>query len=248
MDPLSQRILFFDTETTSKALFGQPASHPDQPHIVQLAAILTNQAGREVAAINTLIRPDGWTISAEAADVHGISQETCDLYGVPLGAAMQLFLGLASQADLLVAHNLDFDRLVVDAAAYRVGVQMKPLPGFCTMHGSAPVCRIPSNNGRPGWKWPRLNEAYRHFFGRDLAGAHNAFADARACRDVFFGLHGVRKDGDLQSAAEMALRALYAYRQYDEAMAKDGRGLYDSTYETVHAIPALERALGESAT
>jgi hypothetical protein len=43
-------ILFFDTETNGLTLNDQPASHPAQPHLVQLAAILTEDGGREVAS------------------------------------------------------------------------------------------------------------------------------------------------------------------------------------------------------
>lgn len=56
-------IIFYDTETTGLPLWREPSEHPDQPHIV------------EIASMNALIRPDGWTISPEAAAIHGISQE-----------------------------------------------------------------------------------------------------------------------------------------------------------------------------
>ena len=42
--------------------------------------------------------------------------------------------------------------------------------------------------GMTGYKRPSLTETYRHFFGRDFDGAHDAMADVRACRDVYFAL------------------------------------------------------------
>jgi hypothetical protein len=41
--------LFFDTETTGLANFQQEANHPSQPRLVQLAAILTDEACEEIS-------------------------------------------------------------------------------------------------------------------------------------------------------------------------------------------------------
>lgn len=58
-------FLFFDTETTGLK----------SPHIVQLAALLTEEDGRECARLNVIIQPEGWTIPDEAAAVHGITTD-----------------------------------------------------------------------------------------------------------------------------------------------------------------------------
>lgn len=42
--------------------------------------------------------------------------------------------------------------------------------------------------GMKGFKSPNLQEAYKHFFGVEFEGAHDAMADVRACKDVFFKL------------------------------------------------------------
>ena len=38
------------------------------------------------------------------------------------------------------------------------------------------------------YKWPTLAEAYRHFTGKELEGAHDALVDSEACLVVFRGL------------------------------------------------------------
>ena len=184
--------LFFDTETTGKYNFGAGVGHPTQPYLVQLAAILTDDAGKERAAFHTIIKPDGWTVPLEAAQIHGISTEIAESCGLPLAEAMSCFYGLASIADELVAHNSAFDVAVLSTVFARL-----QLTGFqslftdkritCTMLGSTDFCRIP---GRRGYKWPSLQEAHCHFYGQRFDGAHDAMADTRACLRVAFALKG----------------------------------------------------------
>ena len=44
----------------------------------------------------------------------------------------------------------------------------------------------PKRNGQ--WKWPKLEECVRHFFGETLVGAHDALTDVRATARVFYHL------------------------------------------------------------
>lgn len=37
-------------------------------------------------------------------------------------------------------------------------------------------------------KFPKLTEAYKHFTGKPLEGAHGAMADTQACLDVWFAI------------------------------------------------------------
>lgn len=164
-------ILFFDTETTGKADFKRRGKPEAQPRIVQLAAILTDDSGKEKACLNVIIKPDGWSVPKEAAD--------------PMFSALSLFNNLALQAGTLIAHNIDFDHLVTSCEYLRLG---KEFPShallFCTMHATTPVCKLPGNYG--DFKWPKLEESYRHLLGKELDGAHDALADVRGCAAVYF--------------------------------------------------------------
>jgi DNA polymerase III epsilon subunit-like protein len=185
--PDAKPILFFDTETTGMLVRGLPADDPAQPRVVQLAAVLADAGGDVIAQLSTLIRPDGWTVSEGARDVHGISTDRCAAYGVPIAAAVGLFDALCGVAGELVAHNLSFDERVLGAEYGRLG---RPdfaggLVGFCTMQAATPVCRLP---GRQGFKWPTLAEAHRHLIGTDFVDAHDALADVLACMRCYFEL------------------------------------------------------------
>lgn len=184
--------LFFDTETTGKANFKAPPNHPSQPHIVQLAAILFTDEAEEVGSLNAIIKPEGWLIPAEAAAIHGITTEKALACGIPAMSALAVFSNFLHYADLLCAHNIDFDLLVTQVALIRLpgnGAQkcfdkLDNIETFCTMHATTLLCKLPGNYG--DYKWPKLTEAHKHLFGTDVEGAHDAMADVRACARIYF--------------------------------------------------------------
>lgn len=186
--------LFFDTETTGLPDQRMPPSHESQPHICQLGVIVTDREGRVKAELNTLIRPDGWTIPPTASAIHGITQADAERYGLSIKGALSIFARLLKSSERVVAHNIGFDLFMLEVEHHRTGVPME-LPGkmACTMESSVNVVKCPPTErmlakGMTGYKNPNLSETYRHFFGRDFDGAHDAMADVRACRDVFFEL------------------------------------------------------------
>ena len=194
--------LIFDTETAGLPIKGAPPGDPRQPHLVQLAALLTEDDGTERAAINLIIRPQGWTIPAEVAAIHGITTEIAERCGVTLNLAMLTFESLYRRADTLVAHNIGFDWLILLTARKRAGWppmrREDALPQFCTMAASTPHCRLPPTErmvaaGMSGFKAPKLIEAYRHFFGEDFQGQHDASADVRACARVYLHLQQIKE-------------------------------------------------------
>ncbi|MDP1931944.1 MAG: 3'-5' exonuclease [Gammaproteobacteria bacterium] len=188
-------ILFFDTETTSLPLWKEPSDHPDQPHLVQLAAILVNPDTREmIAFMDVIIKPDGWTIPEETIAIHGITNERALSEGIPETEALDMFLSLHSQCGIRVAYNESFDARIVGIASFRYAAvdvidAWKDAPAQCAMKMAKPICKIPApaNARRFGpYKNPTLTEAYKHFTGAELVGAHSAMTDAKACMEVYF--------------------------------------------------------------
>jgi DNA polymerase III subunit epsilon len=182
-------LLFFDTETS-----GLPRSHhapvsdlANWPRIVQIAWQLTDQQGTTQQAVEAIIRPDGFSIPADAARVHGITTARALTEGQLLPQVLNQFLAALRQADTLIAHNLAFDEKVLGAELLRCGLP-NPLPTLqrhCTMEASTALCQLP---GRYGYKWPRLDELHQHLFGRGMGAAHNALVDVEACARCFFEL------------------------------------------------------------
>lgn len=204
-------LLAFDTETTGFPRKHLPLGDPAQPHLVQLAALLLDDDGADRGAINFIIQPDGWEIPADVAAIHGITTEIAMTTGVPLAVALAAFNALAARAGLFVAHNIGFDIDICNIAAMRADAPqpldpLGPERQFCTMAAASPVCRMPPTAkmaaaGFTKFKPPKLSEAYLHFFGEPLIGAHDALVDVRACARIYFALKTIER-----AAAENAAR------------------------------------------
>lgn len=182
-------FLVFDTETSGLPLFDQPSDDPAQPHVVDIAISLFDRTGLEIDRFDAIVNP-GVPIPPEVAAIHGITTEICEAEGIPPPLAWQRFIEMVAQAEVLVGHNVSFDIRMMRIMAARVTGQKwdNPKPTFCTMHRSTRHCRIPSPRARHehDFKWPRLTEAVKHFFGEDMVDSHRARPDCDAAARIFF--------------------------------------------------------------
>lgn len=194
-------IMVFDVETTGLPLWNEPSEDPRQPHLVQVAALLVDADTRQVlSTLDVIVRPDGWLIPEDVAQVHGITTERAAALGVPESLALELLLALHEQCELRVAHNEPFDMRMVRIAIKRhlddpdaLADAWKAAPTACTQRLSTPILQLPPTDrmraaGRNHFKSANLGEAYRFFFGEDFDGAHNALADVQACMRVYFAI------------------------------------------------------------
>lgn len=195
-------ILAFDTETTGLPDFRARSDAPQQPHLVQFAAVLLDDDWTERACVSLIVQPNGWTIPAEVAAIHGITTEIATLYGVPEAHVVSIYHALQERASMLVAHNISFDLRIMRIAMMRSNwtrehiEAMEGASSFCTMKAATPILNLPPTEkmraaGFTKPKPPKLEECIRHFFGEDLAGAHDALVDVRACVRVYRALQGV---------------------------------------------------------
>lgn len=181
--------LFFDTETTGMALFGEPPSHKGQPHMVQLGAILSTED--EINhRFSILVEPIDWSFDPKAVAVHGITEERARKYGLPESAVVEMFIAMMRKADVLICHNVSFDAKIMAAAIHRywgpVFDHFMEFPKVCTMEGSTEFCGIPGRYGKK--KWPRLSELHMKLFNEPFEGAHDALNDIEATRRCYYEL------------------------------------------------------------
>lgn len=181
---MPKTALFFDTETTGFK------SATYSPRIVQLAAILQDiETKRILQEVNVMIKTEGINIPAEVVKVHGITNDLADTYGIDDLAADYIFLDMVLNADVLVAHNIKFDVEMVDLNLPHTAAVMSRKQLYCTMINSKEIVGPLPTGGHMGKKkYPKLSEAYMFFFGKPFDNAHDAMADVRACRDVYFEL------------------------------------------------------------
>ncbi len=181
--------LFFDTETTGVPKnYKAPVSDLNNwPRLVQLAWLLTDDKGQEINHGEHIVKPNGFTIPAEAAKIHGISTELAMQEGVDLKFAVDAIVADMQKAKVLIAHNVQFDEKILGAELLRIGYQnhLDSKPRKCTMQSSTNYCKLP---GPYGFKWPKLQELHQKLFSETFDGAHRALTDVRACARCYFEL------------------------------------------------------------
>ena len=116
--------LFFDTETSGlpKSWKAPPSDVDIWPHAVQVGWVLCKPDGSVEEERDAIVKPDGWTIPDAAARVHGITTERALSEGVDAAQVLQEFAAALARAQTVVAHNLDFDRSVIQAEFIRAGI------------------------------------------------------------------------------------------------------------------------------
>lgn len=143
-------ILYFDTETTGL----KPGK------ICQLSYIL--QSGESVTPKNFFFKV-GY-IEPSATAIHGFTPEI--LESLSGGKIFEDFAEEIksdfSSADLIVAHNFEFDRMFMSAEFSAVPDNFTYKQSFCSMKKFTPICKLlRSDNVR--FKYPKLSELCEFF-------------------------------------------------------------------------------------
>lgn len=181
--------LFFDTETTGiPKNYKAPVSDlGNWPRLVQIAWLVVNEHGVEISSAEHIIKPNGFTIPADAAKIHGITTEIARERGAEIKGVLDAIAQDIGSAGVVVAHNMAFDEKILGAEFLRAGYvdYLNAKKRHCTMQSATDFCRLP---GRYGFKWPTLNELHLKLFRESFSGAHHALVDVRACAKCFFEL------------------------------------------------------------
>ena len=183
-------FLIFDTETTGLPRdYNAPLTDLDNwPRMVQVAWQLHDRTGKLLDHDSIIVRPDGYTIPFNAAQVHGITTERAAAEGRDLRSVLEKFIGAASRAEFLCGHNIGFDISIIGAELLRCGLNdcfkgRNVLDTKCDH--TTNYCAIPGGKGGK-FKWPTLTELYLKIFNEGFEEAHNAAFDVQATSRVFF--------------------------------------------------------------
>lgn len=188
-------MIFYDTESTDLPPRGTAYTMTFQmPWVMELAAILVDDDWNEVEVMEELVQPTdspAWRLNEKAFAAHGISRADCESKGKPIRDVMRSFHKMLKQAQRQGAYNIDFDLQLLQAEYVRLSVDptiISRVPQHCIMKPCTDICKLPGKY--PGsFKWPKLGEAFQHFFGRDMGKAHRALDDIRNALAVAKELH-----------------------------------------------------------
>lgn len=150
------RILVFDTETSGL--------NPQWNVILQLSyQIVDSDSWTTQKTVNHYFSwPENKArVTQEAINVNGLTEEV--LSGKKLSnrkTALEEFVVDKDSCDLLVAHNLEFDKNFIVASCREEGVKYASSgwsQSYDTMKRTTNYCQIPKDWGN-GYKWPQLTE------------------------------------------------------------------------------------------
>ena len=218
------KVLVFDTETTGLPT-DQNAPLTDSakwPYIIQLSFIVFDTVSKEILEYSDhIIQLDASVdISPGSIAIHQITAQRSQNEGIPIQYALAQLAENMSEADIIVGHNIIFDKriLMVELVRnkmknclYRNG---KAIPDYCTMKRTTALCKLPAVNKITGelyanYKYPTLSELHTQLFCRKPRGTHNAIADVMICLRCYIML---TEKYDIASDDEVKLvfRSLYA--------------------------------------
>lgn len=187
-EPDPTRYLIVDTETSGLFDFSKPADADGQPRLcgITMIPVIGNEPQLDDSR-TTLIKPDGWTISAEITAINGLTTERCEAEGRPVALVLEDYSALVLSGHIVVAYNAQFDTKIMRAELRRAGMPdlFEQTPNICCMR----ACRglnVAKANGKKGQ--PTLADACRHFIGASSPEQHNSLADATSCLMLFLKL------------------------------------------------------------
>ena len=187
------KILVFDTETTG--LQEKGASIYDKskwPYIIQLSYILYDLSNNSALIKNNYIKLDkSVTISQESFNIHNISREILDEQGIHIVDALKEFNKYLKICDLVVGHNISFDKRMIFVECFRHAVaqyfthyennEKIHKTEFCTMKNTTHYCKLErlSKTNQVYIKNPKLSELYLLLFPNETlpTNLHNSLVD-----------------------------------------------------------------------
>lgn len=197
------KVLVFDTETT-----GLPVKNAslyesnDWPYIVQLSYILFDTEKNKILVEHDWIIqiPKDIEISLEVSKIHGITNHISQNQGISIDDALDHFDICFKSADVIVGHNLQFDKkmIIVECMRnFRISLfKNSKKEEFCTMKNSVELCKIvkryKSNPREKYLKYPTQSELHEKLFKKIPKGVHNSWVDILIClRCYYFMIYNI---------------------------------------------------------
>jgi DNA polymerase-3 subunit epsilon len=216
------KVLAIDTETTGlpKDYNALVTESSKWPHIIQLSFILLETRSKQILDYSDRIiklSPDV-EISPDSIAIHQITRQRSDAAGIPIHVALMELRDAMKEADIIIGHNLIFDKKMVlvelnrqKMPNYFINSVGNSIKEYCTMRETVDLCKLPSAVQKYAnqYKWPRLNELHKHLFQTEPSGTHNAIADVMICLRCYVFIN-CKYDIATDDEVKMVFRSLYA--------------------------------------
>ena len=184
------QVLIFDTETTGLIPKKEELKNTDKfPYIVQISWLVYDIDNNKLLSLQNHIIKCKIEIPDESIEIHKITNEISQSEGISMNTALKLFELDYKKSDIIVAHNLEFDKkmYMIEALRNKRAQLFKNLYNlekeFCTMKETIDYCKIirQRKNGTTYFKYPKLCELYKIIFKSEPNGMHNSLVDVLIC-------------------------------------------------------------------
>ena len=185
------KVLVFDTETTGLPKEKNASIYKTElwPHIIQLSYIVYCSDENNLLTVEDdyIKISDNVNIEEASQTIHQITREKLNKDGITINEALNKFNNWAEKCDLLVGHNVSFDKRMVIVEGIRNKIRTNIQDTYCTMKQSTEICKIEREfpDGTKYFKYPSLSELYKHLFNKIPKNTHNALIDILICMRCF---------------------------------------------------------------
>ena len=133
-------------------------------------------------------------VENRAEHINGITKQMIKSKGVGFTEVMTQFTSDLSNAKYGVAHNVEFDRMVLLTECFRYNKNdwleiIENKRYHCTKEMGTK-----RNDDGTREKWPKLDKLYEDLFDKKMRGAHHALTDSRICGQCYFEMKRLKKD------------------------------------------------------
>tara|TARA_X000000950_G_scaffold281638_1_gene378800 strand:- start:960 stop:1607 length:648 start_codon:yes stop_codon:yes gene_type:complete len=194
------KIIVFDTETTGliPKNISLYSKKDKKPYIVQLSWLVFDTVKNKLdGTYDYIIKlPKGVKIPKEASDIHKITNKIMNEKGVDIGIALSKFYNDLIQCNMLIAHNITFDKKMLMIEFYRNGYGKHFIKNkyneYCTMIMGTPICNITMIskwNGKPFVRYCKLVELHDKLFNETPNNLHNSLIDILVCFRCYYKMY-----------------------------------------------------------
>ena len=183
------KVLIFDTETTGllpKKLQLNSTNSFMFPYIIQLSWIIYDTKLNECIEKDYIIKCPV-KIPDESINIHHITDIKSQT-GHCIHRVLPIFVQDFRNCDLIVGFNMQFDLSMLEIELNRLDLYQETdiifgKKFFDVMLESVNILKLKGKFSK--YKYPKLIECYKHFFGKEFNDQHNAMGDVRATLEIY---------------------------------------------------------------